>query len=316
MGEAIGGYFGLELSESKNLLFNNDMIALNSARNCLEYILITRKYKLLYIPYFTCSVLLEPLKKLGISYEFYDVDDNLEPIFNYSFIDENKGFLYTNYFGIKDQFITRVANKIPNLIIDNAQSLFSSPLERIDTFYSPRKFLGVADGGFLSINEKLIKDFDRDLSFDRMSHLLKRIDISPEYGYQDFCVNDQSLENQPIKLMSNLTCKIFSGIDQDFVRKRRKENFNFLHDVLEEKNILNINIHDHSIPMIYPFRTKDLTLKKKLISEKIYCATYWPNVFEWAEKDKNSYILAEEIIALPIDQRYSIKEMEEILKHV
>jgi len=317
MNNAIGGFFGLELL-GENDLFSSEkgFVGLNSGRNCLEYILKVRNYHFLYLPYFTCEVILEPLKKLEIPFEFYDIDDNLEPIFDYTKITSNQGFLYTNYFGTKDKFIAQVSAKIPNLIIDNAQSLFSKPLENIDTFYSPRKFVGVADGGFLSINKKLNDDFEQDVSYNRMSHLLKRIDLSPEEAYADFSINDESLTHQEIKFISKLTSKILSGIDFELIKKRRKENFTFLHDALKNKNLLTFDIDEDSIPMVYPFRTKDVQLKEKLINEKIYCATYWQNVLKWAEKDKNSYKLTQEIIALPIDQRYSILHMEQIVNKI
>ena len=317
MNNAIGGFFGLELL-GENDLFSSEkgFVGLNSGRNCLEYILKVRNYHFLYLPYFTCEVILEPLKKLEIPFEFYDIDDNLEPIFDYTKITSNQGFLYTNYFGTKDKFISQVSAKIPNLIIDNAQSFFSKPLENIDTFYSPRKFVGVADGGFLSINKKLNDDFEQDVSYNRMSHLLKRIDLSPEEAYADFSINDESLTHQEIKFISKLTSKILSGIDFELIKKRRKENFTFLHDALKNKNLLTFDIDEDSIPMVYPFRTKDVELKEKLINEKIYCATYWQNVLKWAEKDKNSYKLTQEIIALPIDQRYSILHMEQIVNKI
>lgn len=65
----------------------------------------------------------------------------MEPVFDYENIQADQGFLYTNYFGLKDNFINILANKIQNLIIDNAQSFFSKPCKEIDTFYSVRKFL-------------------------------------------------------------------------------------------------------------------------------------------------------------------------------
>ncbi len=68
-----------------------------------------------------------------------------------------------------------------------------------------------------------------------MSHLLKRIDLSAEQGYTDFSENDKSLENQPIKRMSNLTERILSGIDYQSIKKQRKENFLFLHETLKKK---------------------------------------------------------------------------------
>jgi len=314
--KSIGGYFELELPNTINN-WDKDFIELNSARNCLEYILLARKSTKIYLAYYTCDVLLEPIKKLNINYEFYDIDFNLEPIFDYSKIKDSEIFLYTNYFGIKDKFINILCERFfDKIVIDNAQSFFSLPITGIDTFYSPRKFVGVADGGFLSSDKKINLDFERDHSYDRMSHLLKRIDLSAEEAYPDFCANDRSLENQPIKLMSNLTKKILSTLNFDDIKKRRKENFAFLNESLKENNLIKIDISEDSVPMIYPFRTKNKDLKKQLINKKIYCATYWPNVFEWCSEETNSYILAEEIIALPIDQRYSINDMRKILENV
>lgn len=314
--KSIGGYFELELPNTVND-WGKDFIELNSARNCLEYILLARKSTKIYLAYYTCDVLLEPIKKLNINYEFYDIDFNLEPIFDYSKIKDSEIFLYTNYFGIKDKFINILCERLfDKIVIDNAQAFFSLPITGVDTFYSPRKFVGVADGGFLSSNKRINLDFEKDESYDRMSHLLKRIDLSAEEAYLDFCTNDSSLENQPIKLMSNLTKKILSTVNFNDIKKRRKENFAFLNEKLKENNLLKIDISEDSVPMVYPFRTKNKDLKKQLINKKIYCATYWPNVFEWCSEDTNSYILAEEIIALPIDQRYSINDMKKILENV
>ncbi|WP_080777691.1 hypothetical protein [Chryseobacterium phocaeense] len=314
--KAIGGYFELELS-GHNHIGSASFVELNSARNCLEYILTAKKYTKIYIPYYTCDVLLEPIRKLNILHEFYDVDSNLEPLFDYSSIKHTEVFLYTNYFGIKDKFIGHLVQVIPqNIIIDHAQSLFSPPAQNVDSFYSPRKFVGVADGGYLYTDKKIKGDFEKDESYQRMSHLLKRIDLSAEEGYSDFSENDKSLENQPIKTMSNLTKKILSGIDYEAVKKQRRENFAFLHQHLKEKNLLQIEESQDSVPMVYPFRTHDTGLKQKLISKRIYCASYWPNVLEWCNEDKNSYWLAKEIIALPIDQRYSVNDMKKIAAYV
>ncbi|HFK5575098.1 TPA: hypothetical protein ACG0AX_003469, partial [Elizabethkingia anophelis] len=151
---AIGGYFQLELCENKPFQYS-DLILLNTARNCLEYILRAKGYKKIYIPYFTCDVLLEPINKLNIDYQFYDIDDSLEPIFDYDRVGGNEVFLATNYFGIKTKFIEDLSSKVKNLIIDNAQAFFAKPLLGIDTFYSPRKFVGVSDGGILATKKIL-----------------------------------------------------------------------------------------------------------------------------------------------------------------
>lgn len=69
--------------------------------------------------------------------------------------------------------------------------------------------------------------FEQDISFDRMSHLLKRVDIGAELAYDDFKNNDNALVSQPIKLMSKLTDKILSGIDYEYIKQIRLKNFIF-----------------------------------------------------------------------------------------
>lgn len=312
--KALGGYFELETVSRKKYLHDN-LLHLNTARNCFEYILLARKYKHIYLPYFTCDVILEPIEKLGLSYSFYDVDVNLEPIFDFSIIKDTEGFLLNNYFGVKGKIVKAISEKIPNVIIDNAQALFDDPICGIDTFYSPRKFLGIADGGFVSSTAKIELVLQDDQSYYRMQHLLKRVEMGAESGYEEFKTNEESLENQPIKNMSKLTKRILAGLDYDEIATRRRTNFDVLHKFLGNANKLHIELETDAVPMVYPFQSTDaMNIKNKLKSERVFCATYWPNVTEWCDEEKHSYHLATEIIALPIDQRYGEKEMEFILK--
>lgn len=310
LNQAIGGYFDLELSKGSE--YYPDAIALNTARNALEYILTAKNYSKVFIPYFTCDVVLEPFNKLKIDYEFYKVDKNLEPIFDYDIISDDQAFLYTNYFGIKDDFCETVSKKVKNLIVDNAQAFYSKPIDKVATFYSPRKFFGVSDGAYLYNVKTLPNNFEQDVSYNRMAHLLKRADTTAEDGYQDFAINDKSLEGESIKIMSKITKKILESIDYEKARKQRIENFNHLHRVLKDQNFLHIAISDNSVPMVYPFWSKK-ELRSKLLENKIYSAKYWPNVYNWCEKDSLEVQLTDELIHLPIDQRYTKNELDKIL---
>lgn len=314
MKDAIGGYLSLELNkELKPYHGGLNCIALNTGRNCLEYILRVRKYKKVYIPYFTCEVILEPFQKLGVKYEYYSVDENLDPIINYNSVKKDEGFLYTNYFGLKDQKISELSKLSLNLIIDNAQSFFSKPLEGVDTFYSVRKFIGVSDGAYLYMDDFLNNDFETDISHTRIEHLLIRIDQGAEVGYSTFSKNDEKLIGQPIRLMSKLTSAILESVDYDEIRNRRIQNFNFLATELRDLNLLDLIFDDKQIPMVYPYLSKDKKLKKKLFDNRVYCANYWPNVMEWCSEDSLEYNYSKDIIHLPIDQRYTREDMEYII---
>jgi hypothetical protein len=311
--KVIGGYFELELK--KNEEYHKDALSLNTGRNALEYILKTNTYTKLYIPYFTCDVLLQPILKLKLKFEFYSIDEKLEPIFDYSKMEEGECFLYTNYFGLKDSFVKQLSEKCKNVIIDNAQSFYSKPISNLSTFYSPRKFFGIPDGGYLYTSKIIEEDLDQDLSYDRFDHLLKRIDLSPEEGSKYFSLNNEKLNNLPIRKMSNLTKRMLESFDYDLIAKKRIDNYLFLDEKLGKLNKLKINFDKNQVPMVYPFWGNN-ELRKKLIENRIYCATYWPNVKEWTRPSSLEYKLSEEMIYLPIDQRYDLKEMELIVNMI
>ena len=310
--KAIGGYFELELNKNKE--YHTEAIQLNTGRNAFEYILLANSYVKVYLPFFTCDVLLEPLNKHQIKYEFYTIDEQLEPLFDFNQIKSNEAFLYTNYFGLKDFFIIQIAKFCKNLIVDSAQSFFSKPIEGIDTFYSPRKFFGVPDGAYLYSNKKLEITFEKDLSYDRCSHLLKRLDCAAENGYEDFMVNDANLKNQDIKGMSALSQTLLSAIDYNECAKKRIDNFNFLHQALKGSNKLEVNFLNIGVPMVYPYWSKNKNLRKKLLEKKIYTAIYWNNVKQWCKSVSLENRFVDEIVYLPIDQRYDEMDLNKIIK--
>ena len=312
--KAIGGYFDLELRSSGE--FYPDAIKLNTGRNAFEYLLKAKDYKKVYFPYFTCKAMMEPILKLNIDFEFYKIDTNFEPIFDFTKIQEKECFLYTNYFGLKDSFIKKMSSNVMNLIIDNAQSFFSKPMLNVDTFYSPRKFFGISDGSYVFCDIELNMEFETDLSYNRMSHLLIRKDTSAEEGYPFFMENDESLAQQPIKLMSKLTQSVLQSIDYDAIGKKRIANFNTLHEALGSCNLLCLKLLSNEVPMVYPFWSEDIDLRNRLLENKIYTASYWANVKEWSNEGDLEYQLVNEVVYLPVDQRYSKDSMKFIINKI
>lgn len=176
MSSEIGGYFSLELNQREKNSFHSGGIYLNSGRNALEYILRSLpRISKLWIPYFTCDVVLEPLRKLDILYGFYHINEKLELCEDIQ-LEPDEYFLVTNYYGIKDRYIQELSLKYSSrLIVDNAQALFAEPIQGVKSVYSPRKYVGIPDGGIAYIEAGLdINQYDRDVSYERCSHLLNR----------------------------------------------------------------------------------------------------------------------------------------------
>lgn len=304
MTDAIGGYFELELRKGEH--YHKNALRLNTARNSFEYILRARKYTKVYIPYYTCDVMIEPLKKCNVDFVFYHINEQLEPVETYR-LQPTEAFLYTNYFGLKQRCVERLAKEYgKQLIVDNAQAFFAEALEGIDTFYSARKFFGVADGAYLYIDKLLDIELEQDQSYDRMIHLLKRADIGAEAGYADFRHNDDSLIGQPIKRMSKITEKILCSIDYESVKDLRRANYLALDSLLKNTNGIELHMDDDSVPMVYPYLTNDATLRQRLIDSRIYVATYWPNIKAWCDGNMLEYRLMGLLLPLPVNMEYEV----------
>ncbi len=315
MTDAIGGYFELELRKGEH--YHKNALRLNTARNCFEYILRARKYTKVYIPYYTCEVILEPLKKCNVDYVFYHINEQLEPIEETYQLQPTEAFLYTNYYGLKQRCVERLAEQYgKQLIVDNAQAFFAEPLEGIDTFYSARKFFGVADGAYLYTDAQLDMEFEQDQSYQRMSHLLMRADIGAEVGYGEFRKNDDLLIDNPIRLMSNLTEKILCSIDYESIKQQRRSNYMQLDEQLRNKNGIHLTMDEDAVPMVYPYLTDDATLRQRLIDNRIYVARYWPNVLNWCRPRDIEKTLAKDMIPLPIDQRYGEEDMKKVIETI
>lgn len=318
MNKPIGGYFELELPHNHKKFPHSDGVLLNSGRHSLEYILQSLgKIKRLWIPYFTCDVVLQPLERLQIPYSFYRINQDLTIAEDVA-LEEGEYIIYTNYYGIMDAYCKTLASIYShNLIIDNAQALYAEHLEGIKTFYSPRKFVGVPDGGIAYIDNVYDATLPKDVSYDRCSHLLKRHDLIPAEGYKDFRDNSHKIAESPMSEMSNLTEALLLSIDFDAILEQRLYNFNYLHEHLASLNGLQLPPLDSFVcPLVYPFYAKDPELKKQLISNQVFVATYWPNVLEWCKAEDIEYELTTHIIALPIDQRFEKEDMDRIIKFI
>lgn len=306
--QPIGGYFELELPNLQE--FHSNAIALNSGRTCLEYVLKCRKYSKIYVPYFTCDSALEPIIKLNIPYEFYHIDKKYHIIDSITLLD-SEALMYTNYWGMQSEYCWELSHKYgQQLILDYTQAFYAKPIPGVDTFYSCRKFFGVPDGGYLYTDKKADFPIEQDVSYTRISSLVKRIDLTPEDGYEDFRSCSLTFHNMPIRYMSKFTKRLMQGINYTQAAEKRRVNYEYL-----QSAIGGIPIANDTIPMIFPYTIEEgQTLRKHLIQNKVFVAKYWPNVEAWVGENTTETWMANNTLPLPIDQRYGTEDMERIIR--
>ena len=310
----IGGFFEFEFD--KKVEYYDDATAkVNSGRNAINYILQASHTIRVYVPYFTCETVVEPIKTIGLEYVFYEIDKNLEiKDIKPEMLQENEKIIYINYFGIKNSYVDNLAAEFAEkLIIDNTQAFFKKPIKNIHMCYSPRKFFGVPDGGYVYTKTKLEQTLEREISYDRCQALLARVENDASDVYTLYAQHNKDMCFRPLKSMSQLTQNILSSIDYEKIKLIRERNFLYLHNQLKDYNILNISEEQITGPMVYPLWINKEGLRDFLIQHKVYVPTYWEEVLGYVgdlEKVESKLVLY--LLPIPIDQRYDINDMQRI----
>lgn len=312
----IGGYFELELPEGDSFLHSSGILV-NSGRHALEYLLLSLgdRVRGVVLPYYTCDAVLQPIERLGIAKRFYHIDANLS-ISSLPQLNDGEIIIVNNFFGVCDEGVSHLVQRYRNrIVVDNAQAWYAKEETGSYGIYSPRKYFGIPDGGIVTGLAASSLLLEQDYSSDRCRHLLKRIDEGAASGYGDFKEVSKQISTAPLKSMSNLTIKILRSINYEKIRKIRRANYSILSESLGDMNPIRLpSMNSFSCPMVYPFFSSSSGLRKHLIENKIFVATYWPNVLDWCSHDSEENLLARSLLPLPIDQRYGEEEMNHIVK--
>ena len=309
----IGGYIEFEHYHGKQ--FHDNAIKLNCSRNALAYLIKLHGIKKLYIPYFLCDSVLKICKKYNVEVVFYHINEDFLPILPDA--DFSKEWFYlVNYYGqLKNKKIRELSKTVKNLIVDNVQAFFQEPVEHIPTIYNCRKFFGVADGAYLYSDSRLDEDLEVDISYKRMEFLLGRFEKSANEFYPQYVANNELFEKEPIKQMSAFTENIMRSLNYERIQKVRTDNFDFLHKNLKELNKLKLFVPEGAFA--FPlFVNRGSFIRKELQLKRIYIPTLWSDVFSVCKENDLEAKFVENILPLPIDQRYNENDMNYLVEAI
>lgn len=300
--KAIGGYFEFEGGKAE---LPNRGCLLNSGRNALRWIIRTLGIKKLHLPTYTCPVVDQSAHAEGAEVAHYALGGDFLPSGDFP---SNEWVVYNNYFGVCGGHVADLASKHRNLIVDNAQAFFAKPAG-LASFYSPRKFFGVPDGGIAVMPgwENESQDLESDHSLPRIGHLFRRLEEGPEAGYGEFREVSRQLEDTPVRAMSATTQAMLGCCDFAEAARRRRTNFRFLHEHLH--SAFPFALAEDDVPLAYPYVTQNPTLREKLVAQRIFVPLYWPGIAE-------SACPVDGILPLPIDQRYGEEDMQRIVENI
>lgn len=303
--QSIGGHFAALFGTAQNP--PPGKYSYESAGAALYALLAVKKPSAIHIPNYICEVVIRAICKAGTEIKTYGLTWDFEIVDAKPFAPDDV-ILIVDYYGLGAGAVRRALRTLPpdRVIVDCAQSYFAPRLPSLAQIHSPRKFLPVADGGFIRTDVELehIKGDDQ-ASIAHYQYLLQRTIGEPEQSRKAYLRAEQRLDEISLREMSSFTRNIISTIDTAHIRQRRRSNFEILHQ-LSAVNRLSLRLGDQ-VPLCYPLMVENGSeIRKRLLELRIFTPRYWPNIEPTTEFEDR---LLNDTIFLPLDHRYDAQAM-------
>lgn len=318
-----------------------------SGREAIELALISLERerpdvpKRCLMPAYMCDSVFVPFRHRGWELIFYAVDSGLESTGETLFqmiLETNPGLVFVHsYYGVDTFSDLRaqlpVFRKSGILVMEDVtQSYYLEAAGQEADFIvgSLRKWYPVPDGGFVVSDLPLAEDVLQEgeaYAEERLKPLVQKWEYlqgaqAPAgSSKKPFLQENRALEEaldryEGVRRMSGVSAAILSGTDEEAARHKRAENQSFLYEKMIGMKRLRpvLVMQGEEAPLYLPVYAKEREdLQRFLTEHDIYAPVLWPvseEAPDFFEGDED-YIY-EHLLALPIDQRYGIREMERI----
>lgn len=289
-----------------------------SLRVILQHLKLSKDEKVL-LPSYMCPTILYPFKELGIPYEFYKVNRNLQIDLGdlSKRVDAKvKVIFFINYFGFKqsDEVITALLKlKESGIIIiqDVVQDFYVQDNDLIGNyaFMSFRKFFPCEGSIIISpdkIDDVVIKGKNKTYFNNKLKGRFWRY-CHYKYGCDDkrFLTLFEKA-NKSYRLPENIKFTkydeyVSNRIDFEKDKETRRENFIMLLGLYADIAIFK-SLPDNVVPLLFPIviSSRD-SVQMKLREENIYCPVHWKLSDEFkGDVCKESVELSEKIMSISI----------------
>lgn len=328
----IGGLFGLEPAIMERGLGTPPF-----AGSCLSYFLNVRcallalcesvKPKLAWLPSYLCCAILDPFRNLGVPVRFYNVGSNLETGEGVWTEDVEKGdlVLMIHYFGFPNRTFPFAELKRQGAVVveDASQGLFVKQVcpESTCIVYSPRKFLGVPDGGIMASlhnNGIALRNLEPP-PIEWWKNALTTAQMRREFDlvggenvwFPLFRHVEEAFPLGPYRSSELAKMLIETSTDYELIRIKRRQNYLALLDQLRAFALFP-DLDAETVPLGFPVCVE--AARRDSVLEHLYGKRIYPPI-HWHIKDivpgehKDSHLLSRRILTLVCDQRYTISDM-------
>lgn len=344
----IGSYFSIDhcdVVRSQDCvmpnLFGEGAVYYSTCRSAIKEILrvLSHKRKIALLPAFTCHAVVEPFETSGFDVFPYPVQKDLtvNPVDFSAKVNEVHPdvILIHDYFGFDSNQMLRESGAIEKcraagitIIVDETQTMFSTYQQLPADYYvgSIRKWMGIPDGAFAT-GAQLTQPMKEDVALSEAK--LKAMEYKHNYLFQAVGEKENVLplyrqaENildaqSEVFSISNLSSHLLGHYDIDGFANKRRENYCKLAEGLRGiKNIVTpfTTAEENDTPFYMPVFVKEnrRELQRYLAENSVFATVIWGCPEQFVDKiDDNARSIYAEILCIPCDQRYTIKDMEYI----
>jgi hypothetical protein len=325
----IGGLFGLEPRSTARA----DSIFPSSIKFFLSFRCAVYKFcqhfgpGTAWLPSYLCGVMLDPFRQLRVPVRYYDAGPNFKTGSTGWTIDVARGdvVLVIHYFGFANALFpaSELRGRGAVIIEDASQSLFLKQYypESACIVYSPRKFLGVPDGGLMDCAMPTPVDLDvlEDPPLDwwrtalAVTQMRKEFDLSggENRWFSLYRSVEETFPLGPYRSSDLTRAIIEAGADYQSIKKVRRENYLALLERLQNFALFP-TLDEATVPLGFPVCVN--ASQRDKILDDLYGRGIYPPV-HWRIKDivpkeyRQSHSLSERILTLICDQRYTTIDM-------
>lgn len=329
----IGGGFGLEQGRPKSpqmpAFLTEPCLLLATARSAFALLEESLRPRQVWLPSYLCSAMVEPFPAERPRIRFYAVDGRLRPDDDSWLREIRPGDLavFIDYFGFTGwgEHGGEARRAGAWVVEDACQALLNDGFSEHAHYVvaSPRKFVGVPDGGLLLARKGAelpgceLPPPSPAWWLDALAATQLRAEFDRHGGgrawFPLFQKTDAMSPCQPMRMSELSALLLHHRIDYEEITRRRRENYRFLASELADVAIFP-DLGPGVVPLGFPVRIRDRDrLRQALFDAEIYPAVHWPIAGVVPAEFETSHRLAGEIMTLPCDQRYARSDMERIL---
>jgi dTDP-4-amino-4,6-dideoxygalactose transaminase len=331
--------FGLELFQSsvsfkakeRPRFLSEPQRLLATARSAVRLLVRTLRPATVWLPSYICGVVIEAAQEPDVRVRFYTVGESLQIVEDGWLAEILAGDLviFVDYFGFDTWSSHGAQAKLrgARVVEDACQAMLNKNFSRHSDYviFSPRKFIGVPDGGVLLAGKNaLLSDAHLPRSpakwlFRTTKAAILRSEFDRQGGDQSWFKMFQWVEaSGPLEpcQMSDLSAAILQIVDWNTIKKRRRRNYEFLSSELGDLAIFP-DLSPAVVPLGFPVRVPNRErVRRSLFNDRIYPPVHWDVAGLVPPEFAASHRLASKIMTLPCDQRYDQDDMKRMVSKI